>query len=238
MPIEIRNLYAGYYEDIMILQGVSLIARDLQITTVLGPNGVGKSTLLKTIFGFLQPKRGSILINGEELKQARPTEMLDKGITYIPQRRHIFPYLSVEENLKLSCWIFRKDKKRIKEGVEGILERYPQLRKKRKDQAVLMSGGEQRLLEIAKALLTNPIFLLIDEPTTGLSPLITHHIYEELKRLRLKEKKTFLLVDQNIQKGIEVADYVYILDLGRNKMEGTSEKFGKAPIEMVRQMLF
>ena len=101
-----------------------------------------------------------------------------------------------------------------------------------------MSGGEQRLLEIAKALLTNPSFLLIDEPTTGLSPLITHHIYEELKRLRLEEKKTFLLVDQNIQKGIEVADYVYILDLGRNKMEGSSEKFGKEPIEMVRQMLF
>ncbi len=238
MPIDIRDLYVGYHEDIMILQGVSLSARDLQITTVLGPNGVGKSTLLKTIFGFLRPRGGSIRINGEEVKQVRPTQMLAKGISYIPQRRHVFPYLSVEENLKLSCWIFRKDKKRIREGIEAIFERYPQLKKKRTHQAVMMSGGEQRLLEIAKALLTNPRFLLIDEPTTGLSPLITHHIYEELKRLRRDEKKTFLLVDQNIQKGIEVADYLYVLDLGRNKLEGSSEKFGKEPLEMVRQMLF
>ncbi len=238
MPIEIQNLYVGYHEDIMILQGVSLTARDLQITTVLGPNGVGKSTLLKTLFGFLQPRSGSIRINGEAIEHVRPTQMLARGISYIPQRRHVFPYLSVEENLKLSCWIFRKDKKRIREGIERIFDRYPQLKKKRSHPAVLMSGGEQRLLEIAKALLTDPSFLLIDEPTTGLSPLITHHIYEELKRLRQEEKKTFLLVDQNIQKGIEVANYLYILDLGRNKMEGSSDKFGKEPLEMVRQMLF
>jgi branched-chain amino acid transport system ATP-binding protein len=238
MPIEIQNLYVGYSEDIMILQGVSMMVRDNLITTVLGPNGVGKSTLLKTIFGFLRPKEGSIRFNGEDMTHLRPTEMLTRGISYVPQRRHVFPYLSVEENLKLSCWTFRKDKKSIQERIEGIFERYPQLKKKRKDQAIFMSGGEQRLLEIAKSLLTNPTFLLIDEPTAGLAPLITHHIYDELKRLQRDEKKTLLLVDQNIHKALGIADYVYVLDLGKNKIEGSIDDFGGEPIEMMRQMLF
>lgn len=238
MPIEIQNLYVGYSEDIMILQGVSMTVRDNLITTVLGPNGVGKSTLLKTIFGFLRPKEGSILFNDEDMTFLRPTEMLTRGISYIPQRRHVFPYLSVEENLKLSCWTFRKNKKSIQERIEGIFERYPLLKKKRKDQAIFMSGGEQRLLEIAKSLLTNPTFLLIDEPTAGLAPVITHHIYEELKRLQRDEGKTLLLVDQNIHKALEIADYVYVLDLGKNKMEGSIDDFGREPIEMMRQMLF
>ena len=238
MLLEVVDLHSGYYEDILILQGVSLSVPDQQIITIIGANGVGKSTLLKTIFGFLRIKNGRILYQGEDITKVDSTDMVRKGISYIPQRRHAFPYLTVEENLKIGCWVFRDDRDRTAREIQEAYSRYPILGKKRKEKAVFMSGGEQRVLEIGMALLTDPRLLLVDEPTAGLAPKISNQIYTELQRLQREEKKAILLVDQNIRKGIEVADYIYVLELGRNKMQGTKEEFKQDSKKIVRGMLF
>jgi branched-chain amino acid transport system ATP-binding protein len=222
--LEAKEVFVGYYKGIDILQGVSVRARENEITAVLGPNGVGKSTLLKTIYGFLKPNKGKIVYNGEDITGIDPYEVPKRGIAYIPQRQNVFPYMTVEENLQLGAWTFKRDKKRIKTRLEEIYNRFPILKERRKMEAGLLSGGEQRMVEIGRALMTNPNILLIDEPTAGLAPKVARAIYDVLKMLK-EEGRTILLVDQNIRQAVENSDYVYALELGKNKVEGPKENF-------------
>jgi branched-chain amino acid transport system ATP-binding protein len=222
--LEIDDLYVGYYKDLNILQGVSLTARTSQITAVLGPNGVGKSTLLKSIFGFVKPQGGEIRFAGQNIVGTPAHHLVDLGISYIPQHQSVFPQMTVEENLELGAWSFRQDSGRIREKIEDNYKRFPILRERRRSPAGELSGGMQRMVEVGRVMMTDPKLILVDEPTAGLALMLARDIYDLLVKLK-EEGVTILLVDQNIRQAIDIADYVYVLELGRNRHEGPREEF-------------
>ena len=223
--LEIRDLYVGYYEDLHILRGLSLRAQTGKLTTILGANGVGKSTLLKAVYGFLKPHSGQVLLNGDDVTGTPTHRLIDLGISYIPQQPGVFKHMSVRENLMLGAWTFQKDKKRIESKIEDNFNRFPILREKQHDQAGSLSGGQQRMVEIGRTLMTDPEVILVDEPTAGLAKLLSEEVYRMLVDLRDEEGLTILLVDQEIREALKIADYVYVLELGRNKFEGPPAGF-------------
>jgi branched-chain amino acid transport system ATP-binding protein len=223
VSLKVLDITVGYYQDIYVLQDVSLEVREGAITAIVGPNGAGKSTLLKTIYGFLTPRRGRILLDGEEITGLRPFEMLSQGIAYIMQDIGILPHMTVEENLELGAWLFRQDKRRVSRAIEAIYQRYPLLKERRTIPAGRMSGGEQRMLEIGKALMSDPRFILFDEPSTGLAPKVVGEIYAEIVRLK-GEGRTVVLVEQNVRKAISIADHVVVLELGQVRFDGNREE--------------
>ena len=223
--LEVKDLYVGYYKDLNILQGLNIVARSNKITCVLGANGVGKSTLLKAIYGFLKPNDGQILLQGEDVIGEPTHRLVNKGLSYIPQHTGIFPFMTVEENLIMGGWTFRKDRKRVRSKVEENYERFPALVEKRKQNAGDLSGGQQRMVEIARTLMTDPNLILVDEPTAGLAKLLSQEVYQMLVDLRDVEGLTIVLVDQEIRQALKISDYVYVLELGRNKFDGPAEEF-------------
>ncbi len=222
--LEVKDLYVGYYKDLHILQGVSITAQTGKITTVLGANGVGKSTLLKAIYGFLKPASGEITLDGKNVMGTPTYKRIDLGISYIPQQPGIFRWMTVEENLQLGAWTFKNDKARIKRKIEENYERFPMLRDRRKSQAGQLSGGMQRMVEVGRTLMTDPKLILVDEPTAGLAKLLSQEVYEMLTDLR-DDGLTIILVDQEIRQALKIADYVYVLELGRNRFDGPVEEF-------------
>ena len=223
--LEVRDLYAGYYSDLHILQGLNLTAETGKITTILGANGVGKSTLLKAIYGFLKPQRGQILLDGVDVMGTPTHELITKGVSYIPQQPGVFHHMTVEENLLMGGWTFRDDSDRLQRQLEENYVRFPILREKQKQNAGDLSGGQQRMVEIGRTLMTNPQLILVDEPTAGLAKLLSQEVYRMLVDLRDREGLTILLVDQEIREALKIADYVYVLELGRNKFDGPVEEF-------------
>ena len=222
--LEVNDLYVGYYKDLNILQGVDMRARTAQITAVLGANGVGKSTLLKAIYGFIQPQQGQILVDGEPVTDLSSHELVHHGVSYIPQRQSVFPYMTVQENMELGAWSFRNDTTRVQQKLEKNYERFPILKKRRNSPAGELSGGMQRMVELGRVMMTEPKLILVDEPTAGLAVILANEIYQLLVDLK-NEGITVLLVDQNIRQAIKIADYVYVLELGRNRHEGPREEF-------------
>lgn len=223
--LEIKDLYVGYYADLHILRGLNLKAEKGKLTTILGANGVGKSTLLKAIYGFLKPHSGQILLDGKNVTGTQTHKLIDLGISYIPQQPGVFKYMSVRENLMMGAWTFQKDKKRIEQKIEENFQRFPILREKQNENAGNLSGGQQRMVEIGRTLMTDPQVILVDEPTAGLAKLLSEEVYRMLVDLRDKEGLTILLVDQEIREALKIADYVYVLELGRNKFQGPAEEF-------------
>ncbi|MFN2291723.1 MAG: ABC transporter ATP-binding protein [Anaerolineae bacterium] len=222
--LEVKDLYVGYYKDLNILQGISMEAKEAKITTVLGANGVGKSTLLKAIYGFLRPNAGEVLLEGQSLIGIPTHERIDMGISYIPQQPGIFRWMSVEENLELGAWTFREDKDRIRRKLDENYDRFPVLKERRKSKAGELSGGMQRMVEVGRTLMTDPKVILVDEPTAGLAKLLSEEVYRMLIGLR-DEGMTIVLVDQEIRQALKIADYVYVLELGRNRFDGPVEEF-------------
>jgi branched-chain amino acid transport system ATP-binding protein len=223
--LEVKDLYVGYYRDLNILQGISIEAEKEKITTVLGANGVGKSTLLKAIYGFLEPNDGEILLEGEHVGGVPTHKLIELGISYIPQQPGIFRWMTVEENLELGAWTFRRDKARIQRKLEENYERFPAIKDRRRSQAGELSGGMQRMVELGRTLMTDPKIILVDEPTAGLAKLLSEMVYQMLVDLRDNDGMTIILVDQEIRQALKIADYVYVLELGRNKFEGPVEEF-------------
>ncbi|MGD9032375.1 MAG: ABC transporter ATP-binding protein [Desulfobacteraceae bacterium] len=221
--MQMQNVTVGYYQDIMVLLDVTMQAREEKITTIIGPNGAGKSTVLKTIFGFLKPMDGKVMLDGKNITGQDPFSMPLEGIVFIMQDRGIFPFLTAEENLELGAWLFKKDKRRVKQCIDGIYSKYPVLRDRHTVYAGNLSGGEQRMLEIGKALMIDPQIILFDEPTAGLAPIVSNLIFEEVEKLR-REKRTLLMVEQNVKKALKITDYVYVLEFGRVTFEGTTEE--------------
>lgn len=222
--MQVKDVYSGYYKDINILQGVSLDAQEARLTAIIGTNGVGKSTLLKTVYGFLSPNKGSIIYKGKDIAGGNPYKMPTMGLTYIPQRRNVFPEMTVEENLQLGAWTFKREKKRVQLKLRENYERFPILKERCKQKAGNFSGGQQRMVELGRAMMIDPKLMLVDEPTAGLAPKVAREIYDKLLQLK-EEGMTILLVDQNIKQAIEVSDYVYALALGKNMAEGPREDF-------------
>ncbi len=223
--LELRDLDAGYYRDLNIIQGLNIKARRHQITAVLGANGVGKSTALKAAFGFLKPNAGDVLLEGESILDVPTYRRILKGLAYIPQQPGIFKDMSVEENLELGGWTFRRDKRQVREKLAANYERFPVLKEKRKQITGELSGGQQRMVEIGRTLMADPKMLLIDEPTAGLSKMLAAEVYEMLTALTTRDNLTILIVDQEIRQALKIADYVYVLELGRNKFEGPASDF-------------
>lgn len=233
MSLSVEGVVAGYYGDIDVLHDVSMKAEKHKTTVIIGPNGAGKSTLLKVICGFLKPRRGKIVFDGVDITGREPSSLVNLGIAYVPQERTIFPSLTVEENLELGAWSIRRDKAAVEEAVREVYELFPMLKEKRGSKARTLSGGMQRMIEIGRALMSKPKLILLDEPTAMLAPKIAREIYEVIKSLRI----TIVLVDQNVRQAIEVSDYVYVLEMGRNKVEGPREDFEKGLIEVVKDWL-
>ncbi len=236
MKLETRYLHAAYQKDLFILKGLNLSVPDGKIVIVIGPNGSGKSTLLKSICGILKPQKGSVWLDQTDITGIELDEIIKRGVCYIPQERAVFPQMTVAENLELGCWVFKKDHLKVRERIQWALERFPVLQDRQKLLAGSLSGGLQRILDIAKSLLCNPTLLLVDEPSVGLSPLIAQNIYEELLELKA-EGRTILLVDQDVRSAMAIADEVYVLDLGSVKTHGAKENFEGQLGDVVRNWL-
>lgn len=223
--LEMKDLSVGYYRDLNILSDLHITARKGQITTILGANGVGKSTALKAAFGFLTPNKGDILLEGKSVLGIPPHEKILSGLAYIPQQPGVFKDMTVEENLELGGWTFRRNRAEVRRKVEANYERFPALRDKRRQVTGELSGGQQRMVEIGRTLMSEPKMLLVDEPTAGLSKMLAEEVYVMLRDLAVRDGLTILLVDQEIRHALRIADYVYVLELGRNKFEGPASDF-------------
>jgi branched-chain amino acid transport system ATP-binding protein len=217
--LELRDVVAGY-GNMTILHGTTFDVKRDTITTVIGPNGAGKSTAFKTIFGMLRAQSGSIRFNGAEITNLAPRDLIARGISYVPQGRNIFPELSVRHNLEFGGVVAPKDFD-LAGRMEVAMERFPVLRRKADHQASTLSGGEQKMLEIARGLVLEPKLMLIDEPSIGLSPILVADLFRILKELR-DRGITILMIEQNAKRALENSDYGLVLELGRTRIAGTA----------------
>jgi ABC-type branched-subunit amino acid transport system ATPase component len=236
--LAVEDLHAGYQSGVDILQGLSLEVAEKSLTLVIGPNGAGKSTLLKSIFGFLKPHRGRVRLRGEDISGREPFAVKTLGVSYMPQEINTFPLLSIEENLRMGGWTFRRDAARLRARLTRIYEVFPVLGDKRKAAAGDLSGGQGRMLSVAREMMTEPSLMLVDEPTAGLAPALVEQVYELLQQARGALGATILLVDQNIEDAVAQADHVYMLNLGRIKAQGPAAEFTpKRTRELIQECL-
>ena len=215
-----EGITAGYGK-MEILHGVMLAVRPGEMVSVIGPNGAGKSTAFKTIIGLLRPTAGRIVFDGREITGRSPDQVLRLGLAYVPQGRIVFPQMTVLENLEMGAYIER-DPARVKEALERVYALFPILAERRSQKAGTMSGGEQQMVAIARALMTSPRLILLDEPSLGLSPKFVTLIFERLSEMK-RAGYTMMVVEQNAAKALSVADRGYVLELGRNRFEGTGQ---------------
>lgn len=220
--LTVRSVHA-YYGGIHALKGVSLHVAEGEIVTLVGANGAGKTTMVRVICGLLRPSKGSITFDGHNLL-ALPTEkVIELGIGIVPEGREIFSTLSVEANLEMGAFLKRKDRSFIESMKEEMFDRFPVLKRKRKQRAGTMSGGEQQMLAIARALMSQPRFLILDEPSLGLAPLIVKEIFSIIEELR-SEGKTILLIEQNARAALKIADRGYVFETGKIVLEGVGSE--------------
>jgi branched-chain amino acid transport system ATP-binding protein len=215
----LENVFAGYGK-MTILNGTTAKIRRAAITTVIGPNGAGKSTMFKTVFGLLPVRSGSITFDGHDITNFTPRQMLNAGVVYIPQGRNIFPELSVQHNLELGG-IMLSDQAALPGRIDDIMQRFPMLKEKANAQASTLSGGQQKMLEVARGLLLEPKLILIDEPSIGLSPIMVQDVFSILKNLRDKGV-TILLIEQNAKQALQMCDYGLVLEQGKTRIEDTA----------------
>ncbi|MFY9174047.1 MAG: ABC transporter ATP-binding protein [Peptococcia bacterium] len=221
MLLSLRNIYAKY-GFINALKDVSINIQEGKVVALLGSNGAGKSTTLKVISGILKPAGGQIEYNGEILNKCTPEEIVRKGIVQVPEGRQIFSDLTVQENLIVGAYT-QKDKKEVTATLKRLEEHFPVLGQRRKQQAGTLSGGEQQMLAIARALMAKPKILLLDEPSLGLAPLMVKEIFAIIKEISEKGT-TILLVEQNAFQALAIADYAYVLETGRIVVSGPAEE--------------
>jgi branched-chain amino acid transport system ATP-binding protein len=215
------GVFAGYGK-MTILNGVTARVRRGAITTVIGPNGAGKSTMFKTIFGLLPVRAGTVIFDGRDITHLSPRQLLDAGVVYIPQGRNIFPELSVRHNLELGGVVL-SDQATLADRMAAIMQRFPMLLQKADAQASTLSGGQQKMLEVARGLLLEPKLILIDEPSIGLSPLMVQEVFAILKGLR-DNGVTVLLIEQNARQALQISDYGLVMEQGQTRIEDTAVK--------------
>jgi branched-chain amino acid transport system ATP-binding protein len=215
-----------YYGNIHALKGVSLEINQGEIVTLIGANGAGKSTLLKTISGLLKPKNGDILFEGKSIAGNVAQSIVKKGISQVPEGRRVFSNMSVEENLELGAYL-RKDKKGIREDFEKVYQLFPRLQERSKQQSGTLSGGEQQMLAMGRALMARPRLLLLDEPSMGLAPLLVKTIFRIIKEIN-QTGTTILLVEQNANMALSVADRAYVIETGKIVASGSSEELNQS----------
>jgi branched-chain amino acid transport system ATP-binding protein len=214
--LTLDNVVAGYGR-MTILNGVSASVRRGAITTVIGPNGAGKSTLFKTVFGVLGVRSGTVTFDGADTTSQPPRRMLDAGMAYVPQGRNLFPELSVRHNLELGG-VALGDRSGLPARMDAMMARFPMIKEKADAQASTLSGGQQKLLEVARGLLLDPKLMLIDEPSIGLSPIMVHEVFTILQELR-DAGVTILLIEQNARQALAISDYGLVLEQGQTRIE-------------------
>jgi branched-chain amino acid transport system ATP-binding protein len=217
--LEIKDLHT-YYGKIQALRGVSLTVDEGEIVTLIGANGAGKTTTLNTVSGLLVPKQGSVHVAGDDVTHVAPHEMVARGVVQVPEGRRIFAQLTVEENLLMGAYIV-DDKARVAEGVERAFTMFPRLKERRSQVAGTLSGGEQQMLAIGRALMTKPRILLLDEPSMGLAPNLVEYIFETIERIH-SEGTSILLVEQNAATALSVCSRGYVLQSGKIIMADTA----------------
>jgi ABC-type branched-subunit amino acid transport system ATPase component len=233
--LAVNHLRAGYVAGVHILAGISLAAAAHAVTLIIGPNGAGKSTLLRTIFGLLKPAAGNVLLRGRDVSGASPSALKAAGVSYVTQDINSFPLLTVEENLKMGAWVFRRDRARLTRQLEQVYALFPALSDKRRAVAGSLSGGQGRMLSVARELMTSPSLLLIDEPTAGLAPDLVAQVYGILATARSATGAAILLVEQNVEEALPLADHVYLLNLGAVKAEGPGHDFDSTRVKALVQ---
>ncbi|WP_170442680.1 ABC transporter ATP-binding protein [Ruegeria arenilitoris] len=219
--LSIRNI-ESFYGPIMAIRGVSLDVRPGQIVSILGANGAGKTTLMKTVSGVMDPEKGTITFDGEEIQGLEPHKIVQKGIVHVPEGREVFPLLTVNENLSLGAYTLH-DKAQIERDRELVFSYFPVLKERRSQEAGTLSGGQQQMLAIGRGLMANPRIMLLDEPSLGLSPLLVQEIFGILKRLNDEQNMTMMLVEQNANAALELADHGYVMEVGRIVMDGPAD---------------
>jgi branched-chain amino acid transport system ATP-binding protein len=220
--LQLNNVESAY-GPVRAIRGVSLSVLRGQIATVLGSNGAGKTTVLKTISGIIDPRKGTVQFDGDNITAMDPAHIVQRGLVHVPEGREVFPLLSVRENLLMGAYT-RSDKDAIAKDIETAFAYFPILRERAAQPAGLLSGGQQQMLAIARALLSNPEMILLDEPSLGLSPKLTQEIFEIVLRINRERGTTMLLVEQNANMALNVADYGFVLESGRIVMEDTCER--------------
>ncbi len=234
--LSVEDLCAGYDRDVDVLKHISIEAGDGQIIGIIGANGAGKSTLLRTITGYLKPRRGRVVFSGEEITGHRPDLVCERGIGYLMEGHAIFPRMNVEENLLLGAWPFRRQRRQVAEALERAYGRVPWLKERRTANAGLLSGGQQRILEIERLCMTNPSLILLDEPSLGLAPKLAEHMFA--RALGFKgDGVSVILIDQNIRRVIEISDHVYVLKLGEIQRQGSGHALAGDVSEIVKDMI-
>jgi branched-chain amino acid transport system ATP-binding protein len=218
--LETKNLNV-FYGAINALNDVSITVQPGEIVAIIGSNGAGKSTLLRTISGLIRPRSGSVSYNGEELTTLQPHEIVKRGLSHAPEGRRIFTNMTVEENLQLGAYL-RKDKAEVGADMEMVLGRFPRLKERFKQNSGTMSGGEQQMLAIGRALMSRPEILLLDEPSLGLAPFLITEIFNIVKDLNA-DGKTVLIVEQNANRALEIAHRAYVLETGELVLQGTGQ---------------
>lgn len=220
--LQLLNVESAY-GPIKAIRGVSLEVIQGQIATVLGSNGAGKTTILKTISGIIDPRKGRISFQGDDITAMDPSVVVQRGLCHVPEGREVFPLLSIHDNLLMGAYT-RKDRDAVARDMEVVYGYFPILRERAKQDAGLLSGGQQQMLAISRALMANPKLMLLDEPSLGLSPKLTKEIFEIVVRINRERGTTILLVEQNANMALNASDYGYVLENGRIVMEDTCER--------------
>jgi len=227
MPLlEIENMHS-YYGHIHALQGISLYVEEGEVVTLIGSNGAGKTTTLRSIHGILPPREGKVIFDGEEIQGTPAHDMIGKGIAQSPEGRRIFFRMSVLENLEMGAY-HRNDRSEIRQDMDRVFELFPRLKERVKQEAGTMSGGEQQMLAIGRALMSHPKLLLLDEPSMGLAPVLVERIFEIIREIN-KQGTTILLVEQNANVALEIATRGYVLETGKIVNSAPAEKLREDP---------
>ncbi|RKO67181.1 ABC transporter ATP-binding protein [Desulfofundulus salinus] len=226
MILEVKDLEV-YYGSIRALQGISFYVEKGEIVTLIGANGAGKSTTLRTISGLLIPRQGEIYFQGQKINRTPAHQIVRLGISHVPEGRQIFPNLTVMENLLMGAYT-RRNRAEVQESLEEVLNRFPRLRERAKQLAGTLSGGEQQMLAMGRGLMSKPTLLILDEPSMGLSPLLVEEIFEIIKNIN-QQGTTVLLVEQNAYMALQIAHRAYVLETGRIVLSGTSAEVQANP---------
>jgi branched-chain amino acid transport system ATP-binding protein len=223
--LELLNVESSY-GPVQALRGVSLTVTEGRIVTVLGANGAGKSTILKTISGIIDPRKGQVKLQGAQIQGRSPDWIVRNGVVHVPEGREVFPLLSVEDNLRMGAYT-RHDRDGVARDLDAVFGYFPILRERAEQEAGQLSGGQQQMLAIARALLASPRVILMDEPSLGLSPRLTREIFDIVLRINRERGTTILLVEQNAHMALKIADYGYVLEVGRIVMEDTCARLAQ-----------
>jgi branched-chain amino acid transport system ATP-binding protein len=223
--LQLLNVESNY-GPVQALRGVSLSVEEGKIVTVLGANGAGKTTTLKTVSGIIDPRKGQVKFRGAEIQGRSPDAIVRGGIVHVPEGREVFPLLTVEDNLRMGAYT-RSDPDGVAQDLEAVFGYFPILRERAKQEAGQLSGGQQQMLAIARALLARPAVILMDEPSLGLSPKLTREIFDIVVRINRERGVTILLVEQNAHMALKIADFGYVLEVGRIVMEDTGSRLAE-----------